>query len=88
MFYKILIKPKAHENIYILLKYQFFFNYFTFFIHDNNHPLSFFFLNIHEEKKIRYKINSGSVNLYGYCNKCIFTQFCMAKSGWTLDLIG
>ena len=48
-----------------------FFNYFSFFIHNNHHPLSSFNLKICKErkkKKIICKVNSININLYNYCN--------------------
>ena len=60
---------------YILLKYQFFLifcNCFSFFIHNNYHPLSSFILEISKEKKTtKYKMNNVNLNLYSYCSKLI-----------------
>ena len=68
-----------HVRLFILhhisLKYQFFlifFNCFSFFTY-NNHPFSFFILDIHKkEEKTKCKMNSINVNFHNYCSNYIF----------------
>ena len=50
--YSLLKLPYIHKSIlhYVTLKYQFFFNCFSFFIHNNHHPLYCFSFGIHKER--------------------------------------